>query len=195
MNTSAAPQLSDEQLLLAFRNGSSSAMGQLYTRYAEKAYFKCLSMVRDTNQAYDLAQEAMLKAFDKAASYQGKAAFSTWLYTIVSNHCLDHLRKQRKYKQQAFSPAMDWEAEESSWDTELEWEQLRLTLEELLQQLPASDRELLLSKYRDNQPIRELCLRLGLKTSAVKMRLKRIRERLQAMHLTHHGSGRSPIAA
>ena len=136
-----------------------------------------------------------MKAFDKAASYRGNASFSTWLFSIVVNHCLDYVRKQRKYSQQAFTNGIDLEDEATDLETELEIEQQRLALEAMLEQLTDSEREMLLSKYLHNQSIEDLGQRWGLKGSAVKMRLKRTREKLLSMYSTWPGPGTSPMAA
>ena len=70
----------DEALVYAAHNGQQEALGELYVRHIHKIYNKCLSYVKDDGTAFDLAQDAFLKAVNKALQFNGKAAFTTWLH-------------------------------------------------------------------------------------------------------------------
>lgn len=75
--------------------GDQLAYGQLMERYRESIYFMMLKMVRNTDDADDLTIEAFGKAFNRLEQYSPNYAFSTWLYKIASNNCIDHIRKKR----------------------------------------------------------------------------------------------------
>ena len=70
--------------------------GILYDRYAEKVYHKCISFVKDVDLAQDLAHDVFLKTFLNLAKFEGKSKFSTWLYSLTYNFCIDYLRKNNK---------------------------------------------------------------------------------------------------
>lgn len=175
-------QQTDEGLLMAWKNGQSEAMSTLYERYTEKVYNKCISFAKDEAQAYDLAQDALLKAFDKAHTFRGNASFSTWLYSIVYNHCVDFSRKSKRYS--LFGAVLeDGPADDdSTLEYELELDRKWHALEGLLSELPAEDREMLLAKYRDNCSVADIMQRWNLNASAVKMRLLRARDKVRARY-------------
>ena len=88
--------LADEQLILAIRQGNTEAFGELYDRYYKKVYHKCLSFTKNQEEAFDYAQESLMKAFDHLDTFRGQASFSTWLYTITHHHCLAGLKKNSR---------------------------------------------------------------------------------------------------
>jgi RNA polymerase sigma-70 factor (ECF subfamily) len=77
------------------REGDQQAYAQLMQRYRESIYFMMLKMVRNTDDADDLTIEAFGKAFSRLDQYSPNFAFSTWLFKIASNNCIDYIRKKR----------------------------------------------------------------------------------------------------
>ncbi|MBM3428521.1 MAG: sigma-70 family RNA polymerase sigma factor [Bacteroidetes bacterium] len=71
------------------------AFAQLMSRYRESLYYTIFKMVQNTEDAEDLTIESFSKAFGRLDSYTPQFAFSTWLFKIASNHCIDFLRKKR----------------------------------------------------------------------------------------------------
>jgi RNA polymerase sigma-70 factor (ECF subfamily) len=71
------------------------AFAKLMSRYRESLYYTIFKMVQNTEDAEDLTIEAFSKAFARLDSYTPQFAFSTWLFKIASNHCIDFLRKKR----------------------------------------------------------------------------------------------------
>ena len=75
--------------------GNQAAYASLMERYRESIYFMMLKMVSNTDDADDLTIEAFGKAFNRLEQYSPSYAFSTWLYKIASNNCIDFIRKKR----------------------------------------------------------------------------------------------------
>jgi len=75
--------------------GDQSAYTSLMERYRESIYYMMLKMVSNTDDADDLTIEAFGKAFNRLEQYSPNYAFSTWLYKIASNNCIDFIRKKR----------------------------------------------------------------------------------------------------
>ena len=91
--------LTDEELLQRHRVAADSAEGesflsQLFARYHGRVAAWCYRMTGDIDSAADLAQDVFLKAFERLNSYRGDSKFSTWLYSIARNHCLDEMRSR-----------------------------------------------------------------------------------------------------
>jgi RNA polymerase sigma-70 factor (ECF subfamily) len=89
--------LSDEELVERYRAEPDSRRGnpyidQLFQRHHTKVAAWCFRMTGDVDSAADLAQEVFLKAFQRLASFRGDSKFTTWLYVIARNRCLDELR-------------------------------------------------------------------------------------------------------
>lgn len=85
----------DLQLVEAAIAGQQSAYGELMDRYRDSIYFMMLKMVKNSDDADDLTIEAFGKAFNRLEQYSPSFAFSTWLFKIASNNCIDFIRKKR----------------------------------------------------------------------------------------------------
>ena len=90
---------SDETLCERVAAGDEGAFEQLVERYQQRSFRLAWSIVRDTEEARDLSQEAFVRLFQVAGSFRGRARFSTWFYRLVVNLCLDHRRKHRWWRQ------------------------------------------------------------------------------------------------
>ena len=85
----------DFQLVQAARSGKQLAYADLMDRYRDSIYYMMLKMVKHPDDAEDLTLEAFGKAFNRLEQYTPTYAFSTWLYKIASNNCIDFIRKKR----------------------------------------------------------------------------------------------------
>lgn len=90
---------SDESLCAKVAGGDEAAFDTLVERYQRRAFRLAWSILRDTEEARDLSQEAFVRLFQAAASFRGRATFSTWFYRLLVNLCLDQRRKQRGWRQ------------------------------------------------------------------------------------------------
>src|SRR4249920_1430476 len=91
--------VSDEELVERYRAEAGSPRGdscidQLFHRHHSRVAAWCLRMTGDANSAADLAQDIFVKAFQRLDSFRGDSKFTTWLYSIARNHCLDELRSK-----------------------------------------------------------------------------------------------------
>ena len=85
----------DYELVKAALNGDEKAFARLLIRYKDAIYFMLLKMVNNRSDAEDLTLEAFGKAFKNLHQYSPTYAFSTWLFKIASNNCIDFLRKKK----------------------------------------------------------------------------------------------------
>lgn len=177
-------KLTDDELIEAIiASGEMELFGELYDRYGNKVYRKAISMVKDLDTAKDLTQEILIKAFLSLSKFEGKAKFSTWLYMITYNYCIDYLRKKKKTleKEQDFEVIEDIAQEDENDEKEvLEMEIGRLA--DLLERIPTEDKSMLLMYYQDDMAIKDLQEHFGLGASAVKMRLSRARAKIKTLY-------------
>lgn len=152
----------------------------LYDRYVGRIYAKCISMLKDEVMAQDATQEIFTKVFLNLSRFKEQSRFSTWVYSITYNYCIDYLRRKKKQKD-LFSDELEQApdlAEEEVSDKiifEIELDQL----ERVLQEIPDSDRMVLLMKYQDRMSIKEIADIIGKTESAVKMKIKRAKAKAQ----------------
>jgi RNA polymerase sigma-70 factor (ECF subfamily) len=174
----------DEYWIEQYRLGNPEGMGILYQRYFPKVYNKCLSLCKDADQAFDLAQDILLKAFDRLHTFCGKSAFATWLYALTYNHYLEFFRKSKRLvvsRLQEYDPI-----DEQDWDADFleagDKDSNQLNMLTLLNKLPDEEKTMLLLKYRDGESIEQLKAQFNLSAGAIKMRLKRARAKLNQLY-------------
>lgn len=154
----------------------------LYDRYNTRVYQRCLSLSGDRQLAGDLMHDIFLKAFVGMPNFTRRCSFSTWLYTITYNYCLDYLRKQQRHRNQALDEAqLSPDTPEDRYEAEL-LELRAEALQAVLDALSPEDHALLLMRYQDDLSVREMAEIRDLGESAVKMRLLRARERALALY-------------
>ena len=173
------------------RAGDANAFETLVTAYEKTVYNLALRMVGNPQDAEDMTQEAFLKAYNSLDSFRGDSKFSVWLYRIVSNVCLDHLRKKNRRSTVSLSVEDD-EGEEIQLDipdTALSPEAMleqKLTREAVrrgLQSLDEDARQILLLREIQGMSYEEIAQALSLESGTVKSRIFRARKKLCAFLL------------
>jgi RNA polymerase sigma-70 factor (ECF subfamily) len=98
ISTHGRDPVDDRELVLAAQRGDRDAFKTLFERYHRRAYALAFGVVRNQDDALDVVQDAFIKAHKYLDKFEGSASFFTWLYRIVMNLAIDHLRKHRKVK-------------------------------------------------------------------------------------------------
>ena len=175
--------LSDEELIEEIvRSQDSRLVEVLYERYADKVYRRCISFVKEASIAEDLTHDIFIKVYLNLGRFKQKSKFSTWLYSITYNFCVDYVRKKQK------DNVVDMEDKEGEIagrdiDTADDLDHIALDrLTELLEQLKPEDKLILLMKYRDDMSIKDIQIAFDISESAVKMRIKRAKEKLKSLY-------------
>lgn len=97
--------IDDRELVARAQKGDRDAFRGLFERYSRRAYSLAFGVVRNPDDALDVVQDAFIKAHRHLDKFEGQASFYTWLYRIVMNLAIDHLRKNRRQKTVDFSDA------------------------------------------------------------------------------------------
>lgn len=147
-----------------------------YDRYVTRVYRHCLRLTHNCESAQDFTHDIFIKIFTRLDHFNHKARFSTWLYTIVHNYCLDQIRRTKQLPLELIDKS-DWTDWPELEPVDREEEQVQL-LRAGIEMLPLAERTLLQVRYVEARSIEELAQLHGLSQSAIKMRLKRIREKL-----------------
>ena len=99
--------MQDELLIRRAQSGDEGAFEQLLLAHQKSVYNLCLRMVKNPDDALDLSQEALIRAWRALDQYQFDAAFSTWLFRLTSNVCIDFLRKQKRQQHMSLTVTDD----------------------------------------------------------------------------------------
>lgn len=176
--------MSDAALIAQFMGSQDSRhFGELYRRYAGKVYAKCISMLNDEGMARDATQEIFIKVLLNLSRFNAQSTFSTWIYAITYNLCIDLIRRKKKLNVifsediGKLSKAVDVEVPDSVL-LEIKQEQLR----EVMKAMPPGDKAILMMKYMDDLSIRDIADVLGKSESAIKMQIMRAKQKAQQIH-------------
>jgi RNA polymerase sigma-70 factor (ECF subfamily) len=88
-------ELDDSELVQLVKSGEAEPFDELVRRHSVKIHDLCYKILRNYDDASDIAQETFIKAYRKIKKFDGRSRFSTWLYRIAVNNCLNYLKKQR----------------------------------------------------------------------------------------------------
>jgi RNA polymerase sigma factor, sigma-70 family len=181
----------EQAIVRRVQDGDVNAFGDLVAAYEKNVYNLALRMTGSAQDAEDMAQEAFLKAYSSLAGFRGESKFSVWLYRIVSNVCLDFLRKKGKRQTVSLS-AEDDDGEDVVLDVPdtaqspealLEKKLTRDAVRRGLASLPEDARQILLLREIQGLSYEEIGETLGLEAGTVKSRIFRARKKLCAFLL------------
>jgi RNA polymerase sigma factor (sigma-70 family) len=186
-----SPNLSDKalkdlKLIDAAMKGSQNAYAELMDRYRDTIFFMLLKMVKNRNDAEDLTIEAFGKAFKNIHQYTPNYAFSTWLFKIASNNCIDFLRKKKNITisidgqtdSEGNEMTLPIPSDELDPEEDLIKKQKAKLLRQVVDQLKPRYKELVILRYFDELSYEEIAERHHLPLGTVKAQLFRARELL-----------------
>ena len=186
----------EEELSERLRNGETSALHDLYTRYFNQVYSMVYHAVgRDQYSAEDIVQETFLSATKSVKRFQGKSKPYTWLLSIAHHKIADHYRRlerEGKYNIKnsgSFKMEQDNIADDNeSIYSRLESEESNADVERALQNLPHEYREVLILKYVEEMSVSEIGQVLGRSLKSVEGLLSRARKALKS-NIKEKGEG------
>ena len=176
----------DSELIHKAKNGDAKAYEGLLKKYRNSVYNLVYRMVRDVEEAEDLTQEAFIKAFNSLASFNEEYAFSTWLYKIATNNCIDFFRKRKLQTYSLDKPIQykDSEIQHEIPDPELNPEKSILArersrvIQEAIRALPEKYYTAIVLRHNEEKSYEEIAEILNLPLGTVKARIFRAREML-----------------
>jgi len=181
-------ELSDEELLLTYRDGDSSAFKALFQRYRGPLFNFLLRRVRDRSRAEELYQEVWTKVIERCEEFRGDSKFSTWLYTIARNRCIDHARRMkfRSYKsldaprRDSDQPLVERVANPGPSTEQLATgAALKERIAHAVEELPEDQKEVFLLRQLQGMGFKEIAEVVDVPLNTVKSRMRYALERLQ----------------
>ncbi|MFN0203824.1 MAG: RNA polymerase sigma factor [Bacteroidia bacterium] len=178
----------DRILVERAQKGNEAAFEVLMKKYRKSVYYMLLKMVRNPDDAEDLTQEAFAKAFSSIKKFDSTYAFSTWLFRIATNNCIDFIRKKRLQTISIDSPVdgstdgdgpyIELKSETLDPADEMLRTQRKKYLEMAIERIPEKYQELVQYRYYQEYTYEEIAETTGLPLGTVKAQLFRARELL-----------------
>ncbi len=183
-------EVSEKKIIEKVLGGDANAFEELVLKYEKTVYNLALRMVGDRDDAFDMTQEAFIKAYGSLSSFRGDSKFSVWIYRIATNVCLDFLRSKSRKQQVSLTVSDDDEDAQldipdpsSTPEQQLIKKISMQSVEEGLKTLPDKQRQILVMRELGGMSYAEIGAALSLEEGTVKSRIFRARKRLCAFLL------------
>lgn len=186
--------MSDDELLERFAAGEPAAFAVLLKRYQVPIYNFIARSVRDPEAASDLLQEVFTRVIQHSADFNRSSKFSTWLYAIARNICIDHMRRMSHRRhasldssgpngsgnEGAVAPWVERVAhDQPGVDSSAAAGRLRGRIAQAIENLPTEQREVFLMRQLQQMPFADIAAVVGVPENTVKSRMRYALERLQ----------------
>ncbi len=180
----------DEDLMVLYQRGEVRAFEVLLTRHRKPVYNFILRFVGDKETAEDLLQEAFMRVIRGAEAYKRQAKFTTWLYTIARNLCVDQTRRRKHRKHASLDAPMDASddsgtlldvipSNEMASDRKSVNKQLHATMQRAIEALSEEQREVFLMREFLDMPFKQIADVVGVPENTVKSRMRYALEKLR----------------
>lgn len=189
----------EKRLLAAARAGDEAAFDRLVAPLRDRIYWRAAKAVGDLDEAEDVTQETLLRAFTRLDTFRGDAAFSSWLYQVGTNCIRMHLRSRRRhgaYRIDDHQREIDQQVEAESVqvrtfapDQVAMDGQLVHALDDAISKLPPQYGSILRLWVEDGLDLKQIQAHSGLSIAAIKSRLHRARRRVKAFIEAEYGAG------
>jgi RNA polymerase sigma-70 factor (ECF subfamily) len=177
----------DRKLIHQTLAGNEAAFKKLMEKYRGSVFHLVYKMIENREEAEDIVQETFIKAYRALASFNEEFAFSTWLFKIATNHCIDVLRKRKlqTYSLDAPLQMKDGDVKREYADETYSPEQSVMDLEhrhlilQAIEELPEKYRTVIHMRHKEDRSYEEISEILGIPIGTVKARIFRAREMLK----------------
>lgn len=176
----------DAALVAHARTGDVGAFEELVRRYRNDVYAVSYHFLRNREEAWDVAQEAFIKAHRSLKRFRGDASFKTWILRIAANHCKDTLKK-RRLKTVSIDEMMPYQQPPSGAldpAQELEAQEIGKAIDEALAELPVKHRTAFMLREFQGLSYQEMADTMGCNIGTVMSRLHHARKKLQRLLIT-----------
>jgi len=180
---SSNPQMTttnDQDLIAKVLDGDTNAFSVLVNRYKDLVFSLALKMLKNREEAEEISQDAFIKVYKSLHKFKGDSKFSTWIYKVVYNSCLDRLKQYKK--NYALVPIDEFNENQvktldNAFDA-LVSQDRKNAIQACLNKLPSEDSFLLTLYYFEEQSLEEISKIVGLTANNVKVKLFRSRKKL-----------------
>lgn len=174
---------SDQYLINQIIEGNTNSFAVLVDRYKNMVFSLTLKMIKNREEAEEVAQDVFVKVYNSLVKFKGESKFSTWIYKVAFNTCLDHLKKHKRSGQIFVDNEISdiqIASLENSYN-ELEEIERKEKIQKCLDLLPSEDSFLLTLFYFEEQSLEEIAKVINSNANNVKVKLYRSRVKLASL--------------
>jgi RNA polymerase sigma-70 factor (ECF subfamily) len=172
--------IDDQKLIEAIQNGDTKAYTQLVNRYKDLVYTLAIRMIRNREEAEEVAQDTFIKVFKSLDKFKGDSKFSTWIYKVTYNTCLDRIKKNRKHLNDVAIDEFIFnklDTIDNALDNMIN-EEKRVLIKRCINKLPEDSSALLTLFYFEDLSLVEISKIINSEANTVKVKLFRARKKL-----------------
>ncbi|MTE27278.1 RNA polymerase sigma factor [Winogradskyella ouciana] len=171
----------DENILIdAINNGDTRAYAQLVDRYKDLVYTLALRMLKHKEEAEEVAQDTFIKVFKSLDKFKGDSKFSTWIYRVAYNTCLDNIKKNKKHLNNVAIDEFTFnklDTIDNALDNIIN-EERSVLIKNCIDKLPEDSSALLTLFYFEELSLEEISKIINIEANTVKVKLFRARKKL-----------------
>lgn len=172
--------ITDDQIINQILEGDTNAFSVLVDSYKDLVFTLALRMLKNREEAEEVSQDTFIKVFKSLNKFKGKSKFSTWIYRVAYNTCLDRIKKiKREYNVVTIDEFTEHEVK--TMDNalqQMEDHEHKQAIQKCLYLLPSEDSFLLTMFYFEEQSLEEISKVMGITANNVKVKLFRSRKKL-----------------
>lgn len=175
--------INDQHYINQIIEGNSNAFAVLVDRYKDLVFTLSYKMIKNREEAEEISQDTFIKIFKSLNKFKGESKFSTWVYKITYNTCLDRLKKNKKENNVVYIEDFSEyqvKAIETVFDT-IDEKERNQRIQDCLLLLPSEDAFLLTLYYFDNQSIEEIAKVVDSNANNIKVKLFRSRKKMASI--------------
>ncbi len=175
--------IEDQHYINLILNGNTNSFATLVDRYKDMVYTLALKMLNNKEEAEEIAQDTFVKIFNALNKFKGESKFSTWIYKVTYNTCLDALKKRKKQNNVTYIEDFSehqTKALEGILDS-IDEKERNQAIQNCLEELSSDEAFLLTLYYFDDQSVEEISKVINISTDNVKVKLFRTRKKLASI--------------
>ena len=173
----------DQKIINQILEGDTNAFSVLVDNYKDLVFTLAMRMVKNREEAEEVSQDTFIKVYKSLNKFKGNSKFSTWIYRVAYNTCLDRLKKiKREYNVVAIDEFTEHQVKTlDNALNQMEEQEHKQKIQECLQLLPSDDSFLLTLYYFEDQSLEEISKVVGITANNVKVKLFRSRKKLTSI--------------
>lgn len=175
--------INDQILINQILAGDANAFTQLVNRYKDLVFTLALRMLKNREEAEEVSQDTFIKTYKSLDKFKGDSKFSTWIYKVAYNNCLDRIKKNKKYLNDVeINEFTEHQVKtvDNAFNALVEEERNQL-IQDCLLLLPSEDSFLLTLYYFEEQSLEDIATIVGLTANNVKVKIFRSRKKLASI--------------
>mgnify|MGYP001120133456 CR=1 FL=1 len=173
----------DQILIESIENGDTKAYAQLVNRYKDLVFTLAIRMLKHREEAEEVAQDTFIKVFKSLHKFKGDSKFSTWIYKVTYNTCLDRIKKNKKYLNDVAIDEFTFNKLDTIDDAleNMIKEEKNTLIKNCINKLPEDSSALLTLFYFEELSLEEIAKIINIEANTVKVKLFRARKKLAAI--------------